>query len=59
MRQREGSVSLSVGRAVGYRRVSTADQATSGLGLEAQQAAIDTVAVRLGLELVQTFTGPA
>jgi len=43
-------------RAFGYRRVSTDRQADSGLGLDAQQAAIDTAASRLGLSLVQTFT---
>jgi DNA invertase Pin-like site-specific DNA recombinase len=49
-------VSLIAGRAVGYRRVSTADQVSSGLGLEAQQTAIEAAAARLGLDLVQTFT---
>jgi DNA invertase Pin-like site-specific DNA recombinase len=44
------------GRAVAYRRVSTSDQADSGLGLEAQQTAIEAAAARLGLSLVQTFT---
>jgi site-specific DNA recombinase len=43
-------------RAFGYIRVSTAEQASSGLGLEAQQTTIDTAAARLGLTLVQTFT---
>lgn len=43
-------------RAVGYLRVSTEGQAESGLGLEAQQTAIETAAARLGLSLVQTFT---
>ncbi len=42
--------------AIGYRRVSTDSQADSGLGLDAQQTAIDAVAVRLGLSVVQTFT---
>ncbi len=37
-------------------RVSTADQAESGLGLEAQQTAIEAAAVRLGLTVVETFT---
>ena len=43
-------------RAVGYRRVSTQDQADSGLGLDAQSTAISAVAARLNLPLVQTFT---
>lgn len=42
--------------AIGYRRVSTDGQAESGLGLEAQQTAIESAAARLGLELVETFT---
>jgi DNA invertase Pin-like site-specific DNA recombinase len=44
------------GRAIGYLRVSTDKQADSGLGLEAQQAALEAAAVRVGLPLVQTFT---
>ena len=44
------------GRVIGYRRVSTQDQADSGLGLEPQQTAIESAAERLGLSLVQTFT---
>ena len=43
-------------RAIGYRRVSTADQAGSGLGLDAQQTAIAAAAARLGLPLGDTFT---
>jgi len=39
-------------RAVGYTRVSTGEQADSGLGLEAQRSAIRTAAMRLGLDLV-------
>ena len=37
--------------AIGYLRVSTDDQATSGLGLEAQRAAIQAAAQRLGLKV--------
>lgn len=39
-----------------YVRVSTADQADSGLGLGAQQAAIETAAARLGLTVEHIFT---
>jgi DNA invertase Pin-like site-specific DNA recombinase len=46
----------SSGRAVAYVRVSTADQADSGLGLEAQQTAIQSAAARLGVTLIQTFS---
>jgi DNA invertase Pin-like site-specific DNA recombinase len=44
------------GRGIGYRRVSTTEQAASGLGLDAQQTAIEAAVARLGLSLVQTFT---
>lgn len=47
---------MTAARAIGYRRVSTQNQASSGLGLEAQQTAIDTAAARLGLTLVSVFT---
>jgi DNA invertase Pin-like site-specific DNA recombinase len=52
-------VSLRSGRAVGYRRVSTQEQAESQLGLDGQTAAIETAATRLGLSLAQTFTDAA
>jgi DNA invertase Pin-like site-specific DNA recombinase len=47
---------MASGRAIGYLRVSTESQADSGLGLEAQQAAIEAAAARLGLTLEHTFT---
>ena len=43
-------------RAFGYLRVSTDAQADSGLGLEAQRAAITAAAARVGLPLAETFT---
>jgi DNA invertase Pin-like site-specific DNA recombinase len=45
-----------IARAIGYRRVSTAEQAGSGLGLDAQEAAIAAAAARLELPLTATFT---
>ena len=39
-------------RAIGYIRVSTNEQAASGLGLDAQRAAIANAASRLGAEVV-------
>jgi len=42
-------------RVVGYTRVSTAEQADSGAGLEAQRAAITTEAERRGWELVHIY----
>jgi site-specific DNA recombinase len=42
-------------RAIGYVRVSTDQQAESGLGLEAQEAAITVAASRLGLGVVRVF----
>jgi hypothetical protein len=44
------------GRALGYIRVSTDQQRDSGLGLEAQQHALEQTARRLSLSLAQTFT---
>lgn len=43
-------------RAFGYLRVSTDQQADSGLGLEAQRSAVEVAAKRLGLALVDVFT---
>src|SRR2546430_255686 len=43
-------------RAIGYLRVSTESQADSGLGLDAQQTAIEAAAARLGLSVAETFT---
>lgn len=42
--------------AIGYRRVSTAEQAQSGLGLEAQLQAVQELAASRGLELVAVFS---
>jgi DNA invertase Pin-like site-specific DNA recombinase len=48
-------MAASSGRAVAYVRVSTQDQAESGLGLEAQQLSIQTAAARLGLTVAESF----
>ena len=50
---------MASGRAIAYLRVSTESQADSGLGLEAQQAAIEAAAARLGLSVIDTFTDSA
>src|SRR5262249_35449635 len=42
--------------AIAYIRVSTAKQGKSGLGLEAQQAALTRIAEAEGFEFAQTFT---
>ncbi len=42
-------------RGIGYLRVSTDQQAESGLGLEAQEAAIRSAAARARLEIVTVF----
>ncbi len=42
-------------RAIGYLRVSTTEQATSGLGLEAQRAALTSAATRLGALLAGVY----
>jgi DNA invertase Pin-like site-specific DNA recombinase len=41
---------------VAYYRVSTAEQGRSGLGLEAQQAAVEKFATAEGFEIVASFT---
>jgi len=46
-------------RIVGYCRVSSSEQADSGLGLEAQRSAIEQECERKGWELVSVFTDAA
>jgi len=46
-------------RIVGYTRVSSAEQASSGLGLEAQRTAITEEAQRRGWELVEIYEDAA
>jgi DNA invertase Pin-like site-specific DNA recombinase len=43
---------------VGYVRVSTAEQADSGAGLEAQRAAVSVEATRRGWDLVHVYEDP-
>lgn len=45
----------SSGRAIGYARVSTDQQRESGLGLDAQRAAVQQTAARLGLRLADVY----
>src|SRR4051812_17673555 len=42
--------------AIGYLRVSTDEQAASGLGLEAQRAEIEALAARRGVQVVEWYT---
>lgn len=46
-------------RAVGYRRVSTVEQADSGAGLAAQRSTIEAEAARRGWDLVEVHTDEA
>lgn len=46
----------TVTKLVAYHRVSTTKQGNSGLGLEAQQAAIEAYAGRTGARIVESFT---
>ena len=46
----------TVTRAVAYLRVSTEEQASSGLGLEAQRAAVEAEIARRGWQLVEVVT---
>ena|ERR1700675_972408 len=50
------ATNLSMSDAIAYMRVSTAEQGRSGLGLEAQQAAIKAFAEREGIAVTQWLT---
>lgn len=54
-RNRPAAPKLESVKAIGYLRVSTEEQAGSGLGLEAQRSAISAAASRLGFELSSFF----
>jgi len=43
-------------KVVAYYRVSTSKQSKSGLGLEAQQQAVDAYAASFGCEIIESFT---
>jgi hypothetical protein len=45
-----------MGKAVAYVRVSTVEQGRSGLGLDAQRAAVRSIAAQRGLTLLAEFT---
>ena len=46
---------IMVKTVIGYARVSTKGQGTSGLGLEAQQAAIETYATQNDAKVVRLY----
>lgn len=46
---------MTTGRVITYRRVSTGEQAASGLGLEAQTMALEAYAGRHGLQIASSF----
>ncbi|MHC6215192.1 recombinase family protein [Rhodococcus ruber] len=54
-RRRRGRVIAPEGTVVAYLRVSTSEQAASGLGLEAQRATIADYAARKGLKVVGEY----
>lgn len=54
-RRRRGAVTAPVGTVVAYVRVSTDEQAVSGLGIDAQRATIRDYAARKGLTVVAEY----
>jgi DNA invertase Pin-like site-specific DNA recombinase len=45
----------TISKLVAYYRVSTREQGDSGLGLEAQKAAVDAYALDAGLDIIETY----
>lgn len=48
-------VNRTISKLVAYYRVSTREQGDSGLGLEAQKAAVEAYALGAGLEIIETY----
>ena len=59
MSRSRSSIPSGALKAVGYRRVSTSEQADSGAGLAAQESIIEAEVQRRGWELVGTYTDTA
>ena len=55
MRRRGAHAEAPAGTVVTYLRVSTSEQALSGLGLEAQRATVAAYAERKGLEITGEY----
>ncbi|MGH7707283.1 MAG: recombinase family protein, partial [Vulcanimicrobiaceae bacterium] len=55
MRARRAKINRTERRAVGYIRVSTEDQATNGVSLDAQRVRIDAYAVAMGVDVSEVI----